>query len=79
MEIKNPKDLEKLIKLARKNGLTSLKLGEVSFEMAPSALFPESAYKRKQKEENVSTSDLVVVENAYSEADLLDWSSGTSS
>lgn len=67
---KNTKELVKLIDLLRKKGVTRLKSGDLELELSPSALFPESAYK-KNKEIEAET----VVETTYTPEDALYWSS----
>lgn len=51
MDLKNTKELIKLIDLIRKKGVTRLKSADFEIELAPSALFPESNYKKKQTED----------------------------
>ncbi len=68
MDLKNTKELTKLIAFARKNGITRIKEGEVEIDIAPQALFPESAYKKKQTE-------IETPETPFNEADALFWSS----
>lgn len=71
MDVKITKDLDKLVRWARKNGVTSLKNGDFSIELAPSALFPESEYKKKKAIDN----DPIITESTYTEEDALFWSS----
>lgn len=71
MDLKDPKELEKLVKFCRKQGITSLKSGDFAIEFASQALFPESTYKKNKelKEEAIQT------EPAFTEEDALFWSS----
>ncbi len=71
MDIKNPKDLDKIVKFCRKNGVTSLKSGDFEISFSPAALFPESEYKKKKEESSIP----VQVESLYTEEDILNWSS----
>ena len=71
MDLKDLKELEKIIKFARKNGITRIKEGDVELEISTQALFPESQYKRKQLE---AVPDLEV-QKPYSDEDMLYWSS----
>lgn len=75
MDLKNTSELDKLVKFCRKNGITSLKSGEFAMELAPSALFPESNYKKKKNLEAVSSHSEVLTENEFTEQDALFWSS----
>lgn len=60
------KDVEKLIKLAKKQGLTKLKVGDVEFEFDPGHIpSPRGRPKKDSKEEMIPQ---------YSEEDTLLWS-----
>lgn len=72
MDIKNSKDLLKIISLLRKQGVVSFKSGDFQIELAKEALFPESPYLKKKNE---SSGDAVQVDTPYSEQDYLFWSS----
>jgi hypothetical protein len=72
VDLKDLKELQKIIQFCRKNGITRLKEGEIEIDIAAVALFPESAYKRKQAEADNKDP---VSETEYSEDDLLFWSS----
>jgi hypothetical protein len=74
MDLKNHRELAKLVSFCRKSGVTSLKSGDFEIQLAPAALFPESAYKKKKSEVDVGN-PLIEIENAYSEEDALFWSS----
>lgn len=67
------KELEKIVKFCRKNGITRLKNAEIEIELSPIALFPESAYKKAKLAGGPAEPE---VENAFSEEDILNWSSG---
>lgn len=71
MDLKNLKEVEKIIKFCRKNGITRIKEGEVELHISAQALFPESTYKKKQKE----VESPVELENQFTEEDALFWSS----
>ncbi len=70
MDLKNQRELAKLISFCRKQGITSLKSGDFEVQLAPTALFPESAYKKKQNE-----SDTIETEPVYDGEAALFWSS----
>jgi len=46
MKIENPQELEKLIKLMRKTGVESLKIGDLELKLTPDE--PPSKYKQRQ-------------------------------
>lgn len=73
MDLKDLKELEKIIKFCRKNGITRIKEGVVELDIAPQALFPESDYKKKK---NLTLIDSPIeTEKKYSDEDALFWSS----
>lgn len=71
MDIKDPKEFDKLVKFCRKNGITSLKSGDFEISFSASALFPESDYKKKK----VETETPIVSDQVFTEEDILNWSS----
>ena len=73
MDTKNLTELAKLVSFCRKNGITHIKTGEIELDIAISALFPESKYKKKKQLES-NTSD-PVSEKQYTEEEILMWSS----
>lgn len=64
--------MAKLVSFCRKNGITHIKTGEIELDLAVSALFPESEYKKKKQLEG-STDP--VSEKQYTEEEILMWSS----
>lgn len=72
MDAKNFKDLQKIVAYCRKQGIQRIKTTEIELELAPASLFPISAYKKtKESAEEIKT------ENAYSDIDLINWSSSS--
>lgn len=65
-------ELKKLVSFARKNGLTSLKIDGIEFDLSAAALFPESAYKQKKL---LETSKDSASEPALTDEEVLFWSS----
>lgn len=69
-------DFVKLVAFCRKNGIQTYKKtqGPVTLELEfhPASLMPESAYRRKKKEQG---SELIQTDKQFSEEDALFWSS----
>lgn len=72
--VENTDDLKKIIELCRKSGVKTLKHGEFSIELAPEALFPESDYKKKKKDEAMKESQPDPIAEAEK---VMFWSTGT--
>jgi len=70
MELPNTKELAKLVKFLRKEGISELKSGDFAISLSPGALFPQKPNKASE-----SQSDHIPTENAFSEEDALFWSS----
>lgn len=68
MHLPNTKELAKLVKFLRKEGISHLKSGDFEMTLSPGALFPKKPGKESQ-------SDTIPVENQFSEEDALFWSS----
>ena len=73
--MKLDKEFEKLVAYCRKNGIQSLKSEGVELSFHPGALFPESNYKRKQKEATPQ-GEVPVTGQPFTEDELIDWSAG---
>lgn len=69
LNLQNQADLTKLIDLCRKKGVVSIKLSENACEMTLAPELPESPYRRKKSEKEISDTP------AYSEEQALFWSS----
>lgn len=68
MELQNLKELEKIVKFCRKQGILSLKHSGFEISLSPSALFPTKPNKE-------TGSDDIKVNDAFSPEDALYWSS----
>lgn len=76
MEIKNLKEFNEFVDSCRKKGLKSVKLGDISIELAEAALFPKTPYQLKKEEIETKKSLEAVSQNALLEAEkALFWSS----
>lgn len=75
MDPKNVQDLKKIISFCRKNGITRVKMDGFEIELHPTALYPESDYKKKKASEESPQTDALLETEKYSEEDLLFWSS----
>ncbi len=73
MDIKSPKDIEKLAKICRKAGIAEIKVTTDTVEFKLWDHLPTSRSSRKPKE---TQEDYVPIEGAPSEEDILLWSSG---
>lgn len=69
MELPNTKDLAKLVKFLRKEGISTLKSGDFAISLSPGALFPTKPTKAD------SGSDEIETPTKYTEDDVLNWSS----
>lgn len=65
MLVKNLKELEKLVKFCRKQGLKSIKVGAFSAELGD---LPKSKYLQKKESDTPQTTP------TYSKEDMLYWS-----
>lgn len=69
------KDLKKLVRFCRREGIVALKMDGIEFalsERAPQALKPRGKSAVKEKDQ-----DKIKVEGRWSEEDLLEWSSSS--
>lgn len=73
MKIENQQELEKLIKLLRKTGVESLKMGELELRLSPDE--PQSKYKQKQRSQILPELNLTAEEKMIEEEKHLFWSS----
>lgn len=69
MELQNLKELEKIVKFCRKQGILTLKHAGFEIALSPSALFPPKPTKADPN------SDQIKVEDQFSAEDALYWSS----
>lgn len=68
MELPDTKELKKLVKFLRSEGISELKSGDFSISLSPAALFPQKPGKETQSEH-------IPTESQFSEEDALFWSS----
>lgn len=73
MKIENQSDLEKLIKMLRKTGVASLKMGELELNLG--AEVPESPYKKKRAASERPDRELSPEEKMREDEKILFWSS----
>lgn len=69
MDLPDTKELAKLVKFLRKEGISHIKSGDFELSLSPASLFPHKAGKETQ-------SDHIPTEGQFNEEDALFWSSG---
>lgn len=75
MKVESPQQLEKLIKMLRKNGVEHAKIGEIELKLGHQDLPAPSRYMRKKAAAAGKPDDFPKENQQYTDEQILMWSS----